>query len=88
MCLLTIFIIHCMYFIALILQDDEMSSMDINDINLERNTFIIPCNNNTISCGVLFIFENVNKLIDLDSIIAALDVYSFEDYKMFLINQR
>ncbi len=80
MWLLTIFIIHFIYFIALILQDNEMSSMDMNDINLESDTFIISCDNNTISCDVLFIFENVNKLIDLDLIITALDVYSFEDY--------
>ncbi len=63
MWLFIMFIIHYMYFMALIF-------MDMNDINSERNT---------ISCGISFIFENTNKLIDLDLIITALDIYSFED---------
>ncbi len=64
-------IIYCMYCIALILKDNEISSMDVNDINLERNIFILTCNINTISRSVLFIFENVNKSIALDLNITA-----------------
>eukprot|EP01084_Bolivina_argentea_P114363 203615_1 len=58
---------------------DEMESMSMDDINnLSNNTFSIPFYASTISCGISWIFENENKLIDLDLIITALDLYSFE----------
>ncbi len=70
-------ITYCMYLIVLRLKDDEMSSMDVNDISLERNIFMIPCNINSVPCNVSFIFENTNTLIDSDLNITALDVCLF-----------
>eukprot|EP01084_Bolivina_argentea_P208469 355410_1 len=55
-----------------------INELQINEMHLERNTFIIPISNTRISCGISWLFLNENKIIDVDLIVTALDIYSFE----------
>eukprot|EP01084_Bolivina_argentea_P186075 320789_1 len=49
-----------------------------DDLNLERNTFCIAKEHTSIKCGISWSFLDENKLIDLDLIVTALDIWSFE----------
>ena len=52
--------------------------IDENLPDLDRNTFRIPIKDTEIKCGISWSFLDENKLIDLDLIVTALDIYSFE----------
>ena len=43
-----------------------------------QNTFRVPASEESIRCGISWLFVDDDKLIDLDLIVTALDVHSFE----------
>ena len=58
-------------------KDDEVPLMD-DSLDLRRNSFAIPMMETGIKCGISWRFLDENKLIDLDLIVTALDLHSFE----------
>jgi len=58
--------------------NEDRVNEDKDELDLERNTFRIPLEHKRIKCGISWSFLDENKMIDLDLIVTALDLYSFE----------